>query len=319
MLGDWLEGTIDLKKTKNTVIHTVSNLQAYFAGLGLTWLELDRGSLGYSHSAKVGSSIRVSWSPERAEMGVHITMPASGLAEIGASFESICSDFYHLGMKASRLDIAGDDFEGVLDLRSMAAKVERGEFVCRGKSADLIKSLWGGSGCTIAFGKRESQSYLRVYDKAAEQADKGKGVFTSWIRVELESKGDRAQAIFLQIVTNPEGWRELALGWLRSYLEFKEVGEPSQKTRWQASAFWLEFLDNASKLRLVLPGIVKTIEDVREWVKRQVVPSLYALGQTIGWEKVFSDILEGEYRVSKSLESLMLSFRAESELIGVAS
>lgn len=319
MLIDWLEGTINLKKTKKTVIHTVSELKAYFSGLGLSWLELDRGAMGYTHSAKVGASIRVCWSPERSEMGVHVSIPASGLAEIGGRAESVCFDFYHMGMVCGRIDNAYDDFEGNLNLQEIEAKVRRGEFVCRGKSAESYKSLWGGSGCTISFGKRGSESYVRIYDKSAEQADKGKGVFTHWVRAELESKGDRAQAIFLQIVTNPEGWQSLALGWLRSYLDFKDVGGAAQKTRWESSSFWLTFLDHAAKVRLVIVKGARTIEDVRAWVKRQVVPSLFALGKTIGWEKLFSDILDGEDRLSLSLSSIVQSFALESELMGVAS
>lgn len=315
MLGDWLEGTLHDKR--KTVHQIVSEVQAYFSSLGMPWMELDRGMMGYTHSAKVGSCIRVLWHSERSEMGVHVIIPSSGLAEIGCSFESVCADFFHKGMIPSRIDIAADDFEGVLDLVEMGRKVKDAEFVCRGRLVDETKRLSGGQGHTIYFGRRGSNSFARAYDKSAEQADKCKGVFTSWVRVEMEYRGDRAQAVFLHIVTHSESWREDAKGWLLSFLDFKSPSEDQNKSRWLTVDWWAVFLDNAAKLRLVIPKAQRTIEDVRRWVQHQVAPSLLALGKIIGWDNLFAIIVASECRLSESLQGMIAAFEFKGEVSNV--
>lgn len=305
MIGDWIAGTIKLKK--KTLIHVLSEVQNYFAGYGMTWLELEHGYNGYSKAAKVGSSCKVLWRPDRLDMGVHVVIPASGIAEMGVSFEAICRDLHYVGLVASRFDFAADDFDGLLDMDVIRAKADgKKEVVSRAKHVRELRDLAGGSGETIYFGDRESEMFVRVYDKRQERLDKGeKCEREHWIRVEPELKGARAHAAFLYVVTHPEGWHEAACGWLRSHLDFKEPGEDEQKSRWETSSWWLAFLANAAKLRLAIGEQVKTVERVRRWVKKQVTPSLLVLGKTIGYEELFSDILEAASRLSIEQEHMI--------------
>ncbi len=309
MIGDWIEGTIKLKE--KSMMDAVFELKDYFSPFGLSWDELDHGFNGYIKSAQVGHSIKVLWHPARVDMGVHVSIPSSGVAELGVSFESICRDLFSLGMVGSRFDCAGDDHEGLINLDRVIQAARDKCFVSRWRESgrggrwELRENEHGGR--TLCFGKRESRAFLRIYDKRQEQLDKGKPVeWDIWNRAELELHGERANAAFVYVVTHPDDWHEAACGWMRSYLDFKEPGTNEQKTRWETASWWLEFLKNAAKCRLVVLPVVKTVERVKRWFKRQVVPNAYVLYRYMGMDELISMMLEGQDRV-KEKHQLMLS------------
>lgn len=296
---DWLEGTIS-KRPISDILH---ELQRYFCGFD--WQELDRGAMGYTHSALVAVSGRVYWNPERVDMGVHVSLPSTALDQLGMSSESVLRDLRGMGFKCSRLDIAADDFDGNLSLSVIREKVLRKEIVFRAQKVSEDRDLLGGSGNTIYFGKRGSRSVMRIYDKSAQQADLHKGVFTHWTRAELELRGERAEAAARVIAANWDTWHEIARGWFLAFLDFKEPGLDSNKSRWVTCAWWSIFLDNAVKIRLVLDPQVRSVDTVKTWVVRQVSPSLSVLGQTIGYQELFQIVLDGGNRLSERHEKII--------------
>lgn len=308
MIIDWISVTIKLKK--KTMIHVLSELKAYFAAYGLEWVEIATGRNGYDHAAKVGGFIWVLWRPDRCDMGVHVDIPASGIAELGVRAELIMRDLRSLGASASRIDIAGDDFTGVLDLDKVIDHARQKTFVTRARQ-DAEGGRWTISenehgGRTVYFGKRSSDTFLRIYDKRIEQLDKHKPVeHDHWVRGELELKAERAAAAFEYICLHPDDWQEAACGWIRSHLDFKEVGESEQKTRWPVCDWWLAFLDQAAKSCLYVVKAQKTIDDVRRWVDRQVSPSLFVLKKALGIDELIHMILSAEDRLSLNHEMML--------------
>ena len=191
---DWIQGTIK----KPDILGVVGEVERLFTGCD--WALMDRGIMGYTCSAMFCESGRVLWNLDRPEMGVHVILPSSALDAMGCLPDSLLCDLYYLGMVATRIDIAADDFDGVVRLSEVHDKVCGGELVTRSKTAHEDRALRGGTGHTIYFGQRTSESFMRIYDKSAERAEKHAGVYTSWVRAELELKGKRAAAAAREIV-----------------------------------------------------------------------------------------------------------------------
>ena len=309
---DWLEGTI----VRRSIEDALRELHILFCGLD--WQELDRGAMGYTHSAIFAGDGRVYWCPERPDMGVHVSLPSLALDRMGVSAESVLSDLMALGWKCSRLDIAADDFEGYLDMSVIRTKVLNRELVSRAKKAHEDRDLIGGSGNTIYFGRRGSRSMMRIYDKSAEQADLHKGVYTHWVRAELEYRQERAEAAARLIAFRRDGWHELARGWFMAFLDFKVPGDDSNKSRWETCSWWAAFLNDAVKIRLKVDAQVPTVATTRRWVERQVVPGFYVLGVTLGYDALFDMILTGKNRLSERHDSMIAEYERSVEKVSVA-
>lgn len=166
-------------------------------------------------------------------------------------------------------------------------------------------------GKTIYFGSPQSRIRIRMYDKAIEQLLKEQSsreaeairleskdcVSTEvrklnkqireeenrqerlnckqvWIRTEVQSRDDRADLIADYIALGlPLG--QVMCGVLSRYLSFVEPSETdSNKSRWKVSEFWQQFLGDVEKLKLTIQKIQRTVKQIKDWVIRQVAPSL---------------------------------------------
>lgn len=299
MTIDWIEGTV-LGKSFD---HVLSELQKILNG----WRELEHGGYGYEFSALVCGSGRVYWSRARREMGVHISLPSSAIDVSGYNGESLLLLLCGLGARFTRIDIALDDMAGMLDLDVIANAVDESQYVSRFKKWTFIKNSEGGR--TYSFGSRSSDSFVRIYDKAAEQKAIG-----HWIRVELELKRDRANSAADFILKNPDTWRERACGWLLGMIDFKTPCNDANKSRWQSAAWWLKFLRFVQKARLIIYRAERTVEDLREWIEAQVTPSLFVLLDVLGWECVLRMIGEASGRLKPKHLAMIDSASAYSVL-----
>jgi hypothetical protein len=308
VLLDWIECTI-----QGVVSVILRKLRAFFLP---DWTDLESGGLGYNKSAIVWKNGRVLWHTERADMGVHIRLPASAL-QLGGDPVAILTDLDRMGAACTRLDIAADDFKGLLDMDVLLDKIVKGEFVCRSRIVDQVRRLRGGSGNTLYFGSRRSDTFFRIYDKAAEQAQKGALFLGPWVRAEMELKNERAEKMGRVICENGETWLEMARGLFLSFLEFKEHQADPNKSRWPTFPAWLTFLEEASKFRLFISREVKTVDDLIKWVTKQTTPTLFVLAATIGHDELFRMIGEGATRLSprqiEMIESYAQTLRERSE------
>lgn len=268
---------------------------AYFGN----WEALDYGGSGYDCSAKVCDTGRVFWNSERKDMGVHVKLPASALKALPRDAVTVLCDLVAMQGKASRLDVAADDFEGLLDMNVMREKILRGEFVCRARNGREERSTFGQPGHTLYFGSGRSDTLLRIYDKKAEQARQGVDVSfcKSWVRAELELKNDRADGAAQYISKHRGDWHIEAAGWLLNFLDFKDPGTDSNVSRWNTSPWWSLFVEHAKKARIVSAQEERTVEDVKAWVEKQVTPSLFVLEATVGHDEVFQMVAEGSGRL----------------------
>jgi phage replication initiation protein len=314
-----VENTLGLKVLLDWVQFTVfcDDVESVFSVLAMDkgdFVRLDRGLYGYSEQYRQGNIVVLS--KGAPGMGVHVVMSGRGCREYenmqGDNWIELIRAVLRSGGHFTRLDVAIDDRQGYYDLEMVREKVRSGlvRAVFK-KSKDIVERGLRDSavlGETIYFGSRSSSVMVRMYDKAKE---KGEDCF--WIRTEIEVKKERAQVLASEIV----GGRSLGtviMGVLKRYLNFVEVSSDSNKSRWSVSAWWLNYLGKVGEVRLTVAKVIKTVNDVADWIGRQIAPSLAMVNEKFGLGfKSFLDsvILDGRERW-KSRHYAMMSGGAVS-------
>lgn len=116
----------------------------------------------------------------------------------------------------TRVDFAIDILDAGAKVETIAALVKRGRAHTNAKTHSIITGQTEGKrGATLYVGSRQSDKFLRVYNKAAEQ-----GIAGDWIRVELECKGDYARAIAPHLLSDGV---EFGIGQIRQFCDFPGV------------------------------------------------------------------------------------------------
>jgi len=260
---DWLAFTIHGD--------SFSEMWGVVRALFAEWTELGRGLWGYTHSALLPGGGRLAWSRDDVAMGIHVSLGAQALASLRKSVGGDTLGFLRflldLGVTFTRVDWALDDLDCVLDLSVICDHVQAGALSTRWRKISEFRSLRGDDGCTIYFGAPSSESRLRIYNKAAES-----GVDYPWLRVELQLRGDRAGAMVRALLDAGPG---AVVDVLWGLLDFKDVRESdSNNRRWPSARWWRRFLGAQRRARLVLPDSQRTLQTVKDWLTRQVAPSL---------------------------------------------
>jgi len=165
---------------------------AYPAGVLFTD---EKPSHGYAECIGNAAFARIQWNKFRPEMGVHVQYSGSSLNVYnlnGTPKERI--NKFHIARddKCTRMDLALDVHDSNLSIRSLYAQLKRGTAITKFKTWNIID---GPAGTTLYLGSRQSEQFIRIYDKAKEQGTDG-----NWKRIEMELKGDKAK-MFAQEVS----------------------------------------------------------------------------------------------------------------------
>lgn len=124
--------------------------------------------------------------PERPEMGVHIQWNGGACAKCPIDLISLIEALHKAKFQFTRIDMA-------IDVRGFNLRPQQAtEEIERGRCKTLARKCpyWGdprNPGYTQYVGKKTSEIYLKLYDKAAEM-----GVQQDYTRVELTVKAERA-------------------------------------------------------------------------------------------------------------------------------
>jgi len=122
---------------------------------------------------------------KRFDMGLHVDMPGQACAEVCGLH--LVTELAEMDATFSRVDCTLDIHAGNLDIQSLNDELIQGTADTSARAYQLITS---STGVTLYVGSPSSNKRLRVYDKAAER-----GVDADWKRIELQARGDDADAI----------------------------------------------------------------------------------------------------------------------------
>lgn len=265
------------------------------------FMEAERGAFGYKKMLlHKGSTLRVLYDGNE-DMGFHYDCSGSSIRELFNHYrENLMQEtpfgpglymdicvlkelLYHIKNigHVTRLDLAIDDKENpYYTLPELQSVLEEQRFVSKFRSWRLVKdSTTSGElvGATLYLGSRQSDIMLRIYDKQLEQIAKGveAAAETPWIRWEMELKNEYANMALTDLLEGVDVG-SLCFGILSNYFRII-VLDNSNKSRCSMDEKWREFLGEVSKVRLFVVQAPPTLADKREWVLKQVAPTITGL------------------------------------------
>lgn len=260
-LLDWLAWT-EMDRAPSEIAHD----------LGGEWTDSPIGGLGYRRSLRRGpASILYDGSPG---MGAHVRLPGSAVRDQETHDAWNWPD--HLARVAdhlTRLDVTMDDRTGNLTVARALEALMDNRIVMRWHKSEVLTSRnerTGESATTIYLGNRQSESFARIYDKAAQMHEPG-----PWTRLELEFKDEKAAAaakLIARVDVPTIG------GIIRDHIDIRAPGRDTNLRRRPQEAWWADFLEGAERLHLSLdPRAATTSETALAALDSQWTPWLAVL------------------------------------------
>lgn len=148
----------------------------------------------------------------------------------------------------TRIDLAYDDHSGLLDIKKIEKAHRNFDYISRTRkgSVTISTTYEDKEGVCVMFGVKQSDYYVRFYDKAKERGD-----FEShWIRCEQILKHDRALAFLQVLADNPKDLGRIFSGILLNYIRFAKRTNDPNRSRWPTERWYLKFLGECEKIRL---------------------------------------------------------------------
>lgn len=263
-------------------------------------------------------------------MGISICFTGSGCRSFealkGDSFKwrSFCEDVKVVqdsgcAINYSRIDIAKDDHEGLLDMSIIAEHARQRKYVSNFRvsnsqerllPADILETLKGSNtACTVSFGNRKSNSYVRFYDKKAERlckCNKGSAEYNEalaiphWVRCEFELRNKIANKLVASLLKlSDEEFSEFLSEVMNKYIRFTEE-QYGKTTRRTICSWWSDFIGTVKCASLKSAPIPKNpLMSAMKYVTNSLAPTLEALRRNLGNNKLLSLIIKSsnpEYR-----------------------
>ena len=283
---DWLSWTC--KKFED-----VTELLHYYNFQDMDFSELPKGQFGYLKSIMAtDTKIRINYEG-REDMGINIIISGSScrlLEGMGFNLVELLLLVVANESVITRLDIALDSYTNLIE--KIVRKYDKYEYVSKFKSTKKIENKKGSKsdGVTLYFGSRTSDIMLRIYDKQAEQKTE-----KPWTRIEFEIKKEYTKDIAKLI--DEKGLGETFKGLLSNYLNFV-VRRETNVSRSRVCPWWKKLIQDIDKIKLYREPKVKTVEELKTWIKKQVSPSLATIVQSdLGYDFIDEALKDGARRM----------------------
>ncbi|QFG01286.1 replication initiation factor domain-containing protein (plasmid) [Psychrobacillus glaciei] len=290
-LIDWLEFTVhDL--AVDTIINLILKLDPK------DFMEVKKGRFGYQKQKLWNAGtlfLLYNLESGNDKMGVHIILTGQACRQYEAnkSIVNIISNSKKTMARHNftRVDIAIDDKkDSVINFDKFLRYSEDGHVSSLWYKYSLIMerriSDTETLGRTLYYGSKKSKIFMRVYDKKLEQIKKAKAnqqkkeellkVQNEWTRMELVFREERAGMAADYILMSKE-IGILIRGVLNQYIRFVEPNPNStnqQKRRWDTAPWWQDIIEDVEKIKLSQKKADRRIEDMKDWVKKQISPTL---------------------------------------------
>ena len=296
-------------------------------------IPLGKGLLSYSCADLLTCGGMCAYSPEKKENRILVELSAKALWVIDGTIRSakhkasqgpvqFIGEAFHRGAQFTRVDVALDDFAGHVSPGRVWDTMQAGEWISRFRSYSRITSVDRfqpeRNGDTVYIGSRDSESFVRVYDKAVQA-----GVdVPHWVRVEFEFKKDRANELAGRIARGTLDLRNL----IYYYVDFKKKQGKTKATMkgqspkyWPTADWWLEFLKPTDKNRLFFPQYEAGLEEIEAWLDTQVTGALVLFLKTRGID-AFQELLDkGHEKFQRNKRYLRLEARYHEAATGLVS
>lgn len=275
IIYDWL--------TFTSKIHDVSSMVEFLGLTGVSFMPL--GGLNGYKDRLFYDGISIMYNG-REDMGICVqfsgqgcrTFETYGSGDFDSIFREILDNYSDTAedrnMNITRLDVAYDDFERLIDIKQVLSDCQSGNFVSR--CVDWSVTV-GNKGCTINHGSNRSNVYIRIYDKKAEQRNEN---VDYWVRCELQIRGiDALGFIRADGIIDDKYFKVL-----NNYLRYVVPdSNDTNKWRWCTAPHWLKWLRSFSSESIYArPGVEYNIYHLDHYVYGQAGAAVKTMIDMIG-------------------------------------
>lgn len=210
-------------------------------------------------------------------------------------------------MNITRIDIAYDDFSGVLDLDQLSSDTLNHYFSSRFKDYQVIT---GNKGKAVNHGSNKSNVYIRCYDKRLEQNVQEK--IDHWIRLELQIRSECA----LGFIKMQESIEDKYFFVLNRYLRYLVPNNnTSNRSMVPTAPYWLRFIENTEDRAIFCkPADNYNLFKLRSFITDQVSGAITTYIDIVGVDQFLVDVQNA--RKGKELNSKYKSLKQENNAPG---
>lgn len=284
---------------------------------------LDKGMNGYTFVFAYTDEFKVLYNPDLLRQGVHVIFNGAGMyrlcdlfhLESVNNFASVQSLFQRLEKKScrpTRLDVCFDDYDKVYQPSDFNYFMITHRLLSKFRQWSFIGSQQT-QGHTFYLGSRAAGRYLRIYDKDYESKGKIKS-----IRYEFELRGDFCRAFFNQVISGQKfSFGEMISSMFQVVNEYEYdvnisyAANASRKRDAGIDEKWSNFV-KSHVLRNVLHVDKEkhdvSLERVYSWADQQLLPSLYILYRSLGWEEFQHFVESGRYRLNNEQQAMLSKY-----------
>jgi len=238
------------------------------------WVILEIGKYGYRQAMLGPAGAQIWWdSPGRDD--IHITLPGQACQVAGEKrLRSFIKYALSHGGKASRCDVNMDDYRRVIEPEAALAEIKGPNAVTHAR-AWLVQH--GGdvgsedmTGITVYVGAPSSRQRLRIYDKGMES-----GGELDCVRWEVQARKQAAETLVQQLAAGE--WATVIRARIMAFIDFRDVDSHTETQKRVRLTWWEKLMLGVKKGRVYLPKPLKTMEQVHDWVRDSIGPSLALL------------------------------------------
>ncbi len=278
--------------------------------VGGEWFELEKGFNGYPRAwmcvSTAGGSGRIGTGMRHRTGEVHVSLSGEIVSAWEAEkVQAVCKWVNEKKGHGTRVDLALDDRMGHANVAQVIQAADLGQAVMRWSTYDAKRKCSHKGkddiqGEMITFGSRQSESYLRVYDKRREAIGKGETVEGPWVRWELEFKKDRANLCLDLLSYLPtDEWKRFIVGLLKSCISFRDTSADapaSQRCRAPELPWWRALTEDFERCRFHVEKTERKLEEVLSWFSQAMGPTIAALYCAVGPDFLMKVIESGSHR-----------------------
>lgn len=310
---DWLAFSKDVVNSKTGI----DDKLIHALGYDLRDFEEATPRFFYNSAMTLGRYVNVYWnSPDKplnknASETMTIVFTGQGCTSLAEKWNldwlGLLSFLKSKGVNFTRIDLALDDFDGLVDFNKLEDKLTKGHYRSSRRSFNVVRTSDADQselGRTIYIGNARAKSgsrgnaYARFYDKRAQYESKHQ-LPAGWIRDHWAATGQQvwqryelsfSKSYAVQIIDEYLKLKDIDLvfkGSLRNMLEVLDpVGSDSNKRRWTKTQWWEDFLKYDNRIKFQFGDKDVSLGELLDWIRISVLPSLKLL-ELIGDEKGF--------------------------------
>ena len=304
ILFDWFSVT--------TKIYDFSSIVEFLGLQSLNWSE-GTGARGYKRRYYYdGISIHYDGINE----GIWLEMSGQG-CRVFETYSNTCNfnrlfqlvldnlDDFHV----TRLDVAYDDFEGLLSVKKIFKNYMDMNFVSKFRNGSIELNPFNKDDVTFYFGSRHSDTLFRIYNKKIER---GAEELEHWVRFELQLRDDNALNFIKNYALLDYDVGVCFLAVVNNYLRFVRPGSDSNKSRWEIASWWSKFITSVEKISLYSKKDVEyNLNRCSHYVINQAGNAIDTLIQCVGIDEFLKMLKERKISKDPKYQKLIDDFMQE--------